>query len=159
VARIAHALGMEIVAYNPTHLVAPEGLPVTWLPLDELFRKADVVSLHCPLTSGNQGLVNRERLALMKPHSFIVNTSRGGLVNEQDLADALNSGVLAGAALDVAAHEPIPSDSPLLTAKNCLITPHVAWATLAARRRLMATTAENIAAFLGGNPQNVVNRV
>ncbi|HJV35953.1 D-2-hydroxyacid dehydrogenase [Geomonas sp.] len=159
VARIAHALGMEIVAYNPTHRVAPEGLPVEWLSLDELFRRADVISLHCPLTTQNQGLVNRERLALMKPHSFIINTSRGGLVNEQDLADALNSGALAGAAVDVAAHEPIPSDSPLITAKNCLITPHIAWATLAARRRLMATTAENIAAFLAGKPQNVVNAV
>jgi len=157
VARIAHAIGMEIIAHNPRHSVAPDGIPVQWLALDELFAKADVVSLHCPLTVENEGLVNSARLALMRPHAFIVNTSRGPLVNERDLADALNSETIAGAALDVSAREPIASDSPLLTAKNCIITPHIAWATLAARRRLMATTARNIAAYLAGAPQNVVN--
>ncbi|GFO53643.1 hydroxypyruvate reductase [Geomonas sp. Red276] len=157
VARIAQALGMKVVAHNPNSRVAPEGVEVEWLPLDELFQAADVVSLHCPLTGGNRNLVNAERLRLMRPHAFLINTSRGPLVNEKELAWALNSGQLAGAAVDVAAKEPIPSDSPLLTAKNCIITPHIAWATLAARRRLMATTAENIAAFLAGSPQNVVN--
>ena len=157
VARIAHALGMEILAHNPRHRVAPEGVPVQWLPLDELFAKADVVSLHCPLTAQNEGMVHSARLALMPSHALLVNTSRGGLVQEGDLAAALNSGSIAGAALDVSAREPIPADSPLLTAKNCIITPHIAWATLSARRRLMATTAENIAAYLAGAPQNVVN--
>jgi glycerate dehydrogenase len=158
-ARIAHAMGMEILAYNTRHRDTPEGLPVQWVELDELFRKADVVSLHCPLSAQNEGLVNASRLALMSPHAFLVNTSRGGLVREADLADALDAGVIAGAAVDVAAHEPIPPESPLLTAKNCIITPHIAWATLAARRRLMATTAENIKAYLAGKPQNVVNGV
>lgn len=158
-ARIAHAMGMEIIAHNPRSRVAPEGVPVTWLPLEELFRKADVVSLHCPLTAENRGMVNRRLLGLMPPHGILLNTSRGPLVNEQDLADALNSGVIAAAALDVSAQEPIPADSPLLSAKNCIITPHIAWATLAARSRLMATTAQNIAAFVAGRPQNVVNGV
>lgn len=159
VAVIAKALGMEILACNPRRRVAPEGMAVTWLDLDELFARADVVSLHCPLNAENEGVVNAARLALMQPHAFLVNTSRGGLVNEQDLSDALNGGVIAGAALDVAAREPIPADSPLLTARNCIITPHIAWATLAARRRLMAATAQNIAAFLSGSPQNVVNGI
>jgi glycerate dehydrogenase len=158
-ARIAQAMGMNILAYNTRHREAPEGLPVEWVELDELFRRADVVSLHCPLTPENEGLVNGSRLALMSPHAFLINTSRGGLINERDLADALDSRAIAGAAVDVAAREPIPEDSPLLTARNCIITPHIAWATLAARRRLMATTAENIKAFLAGTPQNVVNGV
>jgi glycerate dehydrogenase len=158
-ARIAHAMGMRVLAHNPRQAVAPEGVPVTWLTLDELFQRSDVLSLHCPLTSENAGLVNRAKLSLMSPSAFIINTARGGLINEEDLAEALNSGVIAGAAVDVSAHEPIRPDSPLLTAKNCIITPHIAWATLAARKRLMATTAENIALFLAGKPQNVVNRL
>jgi glycerate dehydrogenase len=157
VAAVAQALGMEILAHNPRNRVAPAGMAVTWLELDELFARADVVSLHCPLNPLNEGMVNAARLALMQPHALLINTSRGGLINEQDLADALNGGVIAGAAVDVAAREPIPSDSPLLAARNCIITPHIAWATLAARRRLMAATAQNIAAFLAGSPRNVVN--
>jgi glycerate dehydrogenase len=159
VARIAHALGMQVLAHNPRQAVAPEGVPVSWLPLDELFRRSDVLSLHCPLNADNAGMVNSARLSLMSPNAFILNTSRGGLINEEELAEALNSGLIAGAAVDVSAHEPIRPDSPLLKAKNCIITPHIAWATLAARKRLMATTAENIAAFLAGKPQNVVNRL
>lgn len=159
VAAVAQALGMEILAYNPRHRGAPQGLAVRWLELDELFAEADVVSLHCPLNAENEGLVNAARLSLMRPHALLINTSRGGLVNESDLADALNRGEIAGAAVDVAAREPIPADSPLLSAKNCIITPHIAWATLAARRRLMATTAQNIASFLSGSPQNVVNGI
>ena len=157
VAAIARALGMEILAHNPRHHSAPEGVPVQWLALDELFSRADVVSLHCPLTADNEGLVNGARLSLMQSHALLVNTARGGLVREPDLADALNRGVIAGAALDVSAQEPIAPDSPLLSARNCIITPHIAWATLAARRRLMATTARNIEAFLSGAAQNVVN--
>lgn len=159
VARIAHAIGMDIVAHNPRHRTAPDGVPVRWLALDELFAKADVVSLHCPLTAENEGLVNRARLALMPSHALMINTSRGALVKELDLAQALNSGAIAGAALDVSAREPIASDNPLLTARNCIITPHIAWATLSARRRLMATTAGNIAAYLAGAPRHVVNGV
>ena len=159
VAQVAHALGMEIVAHNTRSRVAPEGVPVQWLTLEELFAKADVVSLHCPLTAQNQGMVNAALLGAMPSHALLINTSRGALINEQDLADALNSGAIAGAALDVTAREPIPADSPLLGARNCIITPHIAWATLAARKRLMATTAQNIAAWLAGAPQNVVNGV
>lgn len=158
-ARIAHALGMEVLAHNPRSRVELDGVPVQWLSLDGLFKRSDVVSLHCPLTAENEGMVNSARLALMPSHAFLINTSRGLLINEQDLADVLNTGAIAGAALDVSAHEPIRSDSPLLTARNCIITPHIAWATLSARRRLMATTAENIRAFLDGAPQNVVNGV
>jgi glycerate dehydrogenase len=157
VAAVAAALGMEILAHNPRARSAPEGIPVRWLELDQLFSRADVVSLHCPLNAENQGMVDGARLSRMQSHALLINTSRGGLVREADLARALNDGVIAGAALDVAVHEPIAPDNPLLTAKNCIITPHVAWASLAARRRLMATTAGNIAAFLAGKPQHVVN--
>lgn len=159
VARVAQALGMEVLAYNPRHRVAPEGIALRWLGLDQLFSQADVVSLHCPLNNENEGMVNRRTLSLMKPQALLINTSRGGLVVERDLAEALKSGSIAGAAVDVAASEPIPADSPLLGAKNCIVTPHIAWATLAARKRLMATTAANIASFLAGKPQNVVNGV
>lgn len=157
VAQIAQALGMTILAHNPRHRSAPEGVEVQWLELDELFQRADVVTLHCPLHAGNQEMVNAARLALMRPHALLINTSRGGLVNEHDLWEALESGRIAGAALDVATREPIPAESPLLRARNCIVTPHIAWATLAARKRLMAATARNIAAFLAGQPENVVN--
>lgn len=157
VAQVAQALGMKILAHNPRHRSAPEGVEVQWLELDELFRRADVVTLHCPLNAENEGMVNAARLAMMPPHALLINTSRGGLVNERELAEALDKGAIAGAAVDVAAREPIPAESPLLCAKNCIITPHIAWATLAARKRLMATCAGNIAAFLAGAPQNVVN--
>ena len=157
VAAVAHALGMEILAYSPRGRTAPEGIPVQWLTLDQLFSRADVVSLHCPLSADNEGMVDSARLALMQPHALLINTSRGALVREADLAQALERGGIAGAALDVSVHEPIAPDNPLLSAKNCIITPHVAWASLAARSRLMATTAANIQAFLAGQPQNVVN--
>lgn len=157
VARIAHAIGMDVLAHNPRHQIAPEGVPVQWLAMEELFKRSDVVSLHCPLTAQNEGMVNAELLELMPSHALLVNTSRGALINERDLAEALNSGQIAGAALDVTAREPIASDNPLLGAKNCIFTPHIAWATRSARRRLMATTAQNIGAFLAGAPQNVVN--
>ena len=157
VAAVAHALGMEILAHNPRQASAPEGVPVQWLTLDELFGRADVVSLHCPLSAENEGMVHEARLSLMQPHALLINTSRGGLVREADLARALETGVIAGAALDVVVKEPITPDNPLLAAKNCIITPHVAWASLGARRRLMQATARNIAAYLAGKPQNVVN--
>jgi glycerate dehydrogenase len=125
--------------------------------LDTLFRESDVVSLHCPLTPETKGLVDARRLALMKPTAFLVNTARGPLVDEAALAAALNAGQIAGAAVDVLSVEPPPASNPLLTAKNCVITPHVAWATRDARRRLIDVTAANLAAFAAGQPQNVVN--
>jgi glycerate dehydrogenase len=124
---------------------------------DTLFRESDVVSLHCPLTPQTANLVNAQRLSLMKPTAFLLNTSRGPLVDEPALADALNSGRIAGAALDVLSKEPPPADNPLLTAKHCIITPHLAWATRAARSRLMSIAVENVRSFLHGKAQNVVN--
>lgn len=157
VAEIAAAFGMEMLAFNPRTRNVPSSVPVRWAELDELFAEADVVSLHCPLTDGNRGFVDSAMLGVMKETALLVNTARGALVNEADLAAALNNGTIAGAGLDVVSREPITGDNPLLSARNCLITPHIAWATLAARRRLLATTAENIAAFLDGSPINLVN--
>ena len=123
----------------------------------EVISQSDIVTLHCPLTEENTGMVNREFLTHMKSSAFFINTARGGLVVEQDLADALNGGKIAGAAVDVVSIEPIRQDNPLLKAKNCIITPHIAWASLEARKRLMQATAENIRAFFAGTPTNVVN--
>ncbi|MBI1921229.1 MAG: D-2-hydroxyacid dehydrogenase [Geobacter sp.] len=156
-AAIAHALGMEILVFAPRAKTAPPLLPVTWTGLSELFVEADVISLHCPLTSDNAGFVNRELLSCMKPSAFLINTARGGLINEADLADALNGGVIAGAAVDVVSAEPIHANNPLLSARNCIITPHIAWASLEARKRLMARTVANVEAFVAGSPVNVVN--
>ena len=130
---------------------------VSVVALDFLFRTSDVVSLHCPLTPETRSLVNAPRLALMKPTAFLLNTSRGPLVEEAALADALNNGRLAGAGLDVLSTEPPTADNPLPTARNCLLTPHIAWATRAARARLMETAVGNVRAFLEGRPRNVVN--
>ena len=127
------------------------------MELEELFEKSDVVSLHCPLTDDNKGMVNTGVLSRMKPTAFLINTARGPLVNEADLAAALEAGRISGAAVDVVSREPISGENPLLRAKNCIVTPHIAWATLSARRRLMETTAENVKAFLSGHPINVVN--
>lgn len=157
VAEVARALGMRIVAAGETRR---DGDP-EWLarvPLDELFRSADVVTLHCPLTPETRGLIDASRLASMRSTAFLINAGRGALVVEADLAQALDRGVIAGAALDVLDVEPPPPDSPAFSAKNCVITPHIAWTTLAARRRAMQVTAENVRAILRGNPQNVVNR-
>lgn len=158
VGQIAGALGMRVVHHGRSR---PSSGPEaeSWRPLDALFAESDVISLHCPMNPQSAGLVNRERLALLKPTAFLINTARGGLVNEGDLAVALAEGRLAGAALDVVSTEPIRPENPLLRAPNCLITPHIAWATDEARGRLMETTAANIAAFLAGRPINVVNPV
>jgi glycerate dehydrogenase len=156
VGEIARALGMRIVAAGDTR--RPED--PDWLeraPLDELFRRVDVVSLHCPLSDGTRGLVDAARLSSMRPGALLLNTGRGPLVNEADLADALARGVIAGAALDVLSEEPPRPDNPLLRAPRCVITPHNAWSTLAARRRAMQTTVENVRGILCGRPQNVVN--
>lgn len=156
VAEIARALGMRVRAAGS----ARQSRDPDWLErveLDELFRTCDVLSLHCPLSEATRGLVNAERLASMRPNALLLNTSRGLLINEADLADALERGVIAGAALDVLSQEPPPADHPLLKAPRCLITPHIAWVTQAARRRAMQTTAENVRGILQGKPQNVVN--
>lgn len=156
VGTIAQAFGMQVLASGtPRKDAAP--YPVTWADMPDLFARADVVSLHCPLTPETAGFVNRALLGHMKPAAFLINTARGGLVNEADLALALNAGQLAGAAVDVASIEPIHPDNPLLGARNCLITPHIAWASLAARQRLMTTAARNVEAFLAGAPIHVVN--
>lgn len=158
VAELAHAFGMGVLAHAPRPKPAPGYQPFAFAGLDELFAESDVVSLHCPLTADNENLVDARRLALMKPTARLVNTARGQLVDESALAAALASGRLGGAALDVVRVEPIGSGNPLLLAPNCLITPHVAWASLEARTRLMSGVAANLAAFLAGNPQNVVNQ-
>jgi glycerate dehydrogenase len=153
VARIGSAFGMRVLCSTRTSRVADE---VEFVGMDELFRRADVVTLHCPLTESTQGLVSRERLALMKASAFLINTARGPLVNEGDLAEALRGGVIAGAGLDVVSAEPMRADNPLLGVPRCVITPHVAWASPDSRARLMAESVENLRAFLGGSPRNQV---
>ncbi|MSU35342.1 MAG: D-2-hydroxyacid dehydrogenase [Pedosphaera sp.] len=156
VGALAAAFGMRVVATPPRD---GRALPhsVTALTLDELFSISDVVSLHCPLTPATRHLVNASRLARMKSGAFLINTARGPLVDEAALAEALNAGRLAGAALDVLSTEPPAADNPLLTARNCIVTPHLAWATQAARARLLAVVVSNLRAFLAGTPQNRVN--
>ena len=157
VGELATAFGMGVVAFDVYHGDPPPYVSFQWLSIEELFEQADVISLHCNQTDDNIEFVNRDLLQRMKPTALLINAARGGLVQEQDLADALNAGVLAGAALDVTSREPIDPANPLLKAKNAVITPHIAWATLAARRRMMHTAYENAKAFIGGSPTNVVN--
>ena len=152
VADLGRAFGMKVIVASRT---AKQG--VEQVSIDELFQRSDVVSLHCPQTPETEGLVNAQRIELMKPSALLVNTSRGPLVVEEDLAAALNAGRIGGAALDVLSSEPPSPDNPLLSAKNCFVTPHIAWATQAARTRLLGTVVENIRAFAAGNPQNVVS--
>jgi glycerate dehydrogenase len=149
VAAIAEVLGMRVIACGRQDGSAPA--------LDALLAAADVVSLHCPLTPQTQGMINARRLALMKSSAFLINTARGPLVVEEDLADALNRGVIAGAGLDVLSIEPPRPDNPLLSARNCIITPHIAWASHEARERLMTAATENVRCFLAGDPVNEVN--
>lgn len=157
-AGIARAFGMQVMATQPRRAAGlREGEGFAWADVETIFATADVVSLHCPLTRDNERFVNAALLARMKPTAFLLNTARGGLIDEAALADALRGGRLAGAGLDVVAVEPMRPDNPLLSAPNCVITPHVAWASLAARRRLMETTVANVRAFLAGAPINVVN--
>jgi len=156
VAGLAAAFGMSVIASVSSSGKKPEA-NVAVVDLDGLFSQSDVVSLHCPLTPQTERLVNAARLARMKPTAFLLNTSRGPLVDEAALAQALNTGGIAGAGLDVLAVEPALAENPLLQAKNCLITPHIAWATRAARARLMSAAVDNVRAFLQGHPQNVVS--
>lgn len=155
VAQLGLALGMRVLVHSRTQRALPAGC--TWCGFEALFETADVVSLHCPLTDETRGIVSASVLARMKPTALLINTARGALVDENALADALNSGRLAGAGLDVMAEEPPRPDHPLLTAKNCLITPHIAWASREARLRLIDAVAGNLRAFLAGQPVNVVS--
>lgn len=155
VAQLGLALGMRVLVHSRTQRALPAGC--TWCGFETLFETADVVSLHCPLTDETRGIVGASVLARMKPTALLINTARGALVDENALADALNSGRLAGAGLDVMAEEPPRADHPLLTAKNCLITPHIAWASREARLRLIDAVAGNLRAFLAGQPVNVVS--
>jgi glycerate dehydrogenase len=154
-AEIARALGMNVIASSRTPRASSEA--VEFASIDELFSRSDFISLHCPLTTETDQLVNRERLHLMKANARLINTSRGQLVDEAALAEALNEGQIAGAGLDVLSAEPPSADNPLLSAKNCLITAHNAWASRAARQRLLDVTVENLRAFQSGKPQNVVS--
>lgn len=154
---IATAFGMNILG-SKRHQTDQSHRPnFRWADVPEILEQSDVVSIHCPLTPETKGLINQENLKRMKPTAFLLNTSRGPIIVDQDLADALNSDVIAGVGIDVLSVEPPAADNPLFTAKNCLITPHIAWATKEARSRLMAITIANLEAYLAGNPVNVVN--
>ncbi len=157
VGEIACAFGLSVMAAGRAGGTPGPDDTVAWRDIPALFSTADVVSLHCPLTDANLGFVGAELLARMRPTAFLINTARGQLVDEHALAQALNGGRIAGAGLDVVAVEPMRADNPLRGARNCIITPHMAWASLAARRRLMVTTVANVRAFLAGHPIHVVN--
>ena len=155
VGELAAAFKMNILAHSRSQSAAT-AFPFAWASIDEILEKSDFISLHCPLTPDTHGMISATSLAKMKPSAFLVNTARGPLINEQALADALNAGLIAGAACDVVSAEPILPTNPLLHANNLTLTPHIAWAAIEARQRLMAITAENIAAFLSGNSINTV---
>ena len=155
-AEIAMAFGMKVIATRRDFSKEkPEKIEL--FSLEDLLKNSDFVSLHCPQTADNQGFMNKKTFSLMKQTAYLINTSRGGLINEKDLADSLNEGKIAGAGLDVLTTEPPEKNNPLLAAKNCLITPHQAWASLEARERLLKIVVENIKAFQAGKPQNVVS--
>ncbi len=156
-AKVAQALGMNVLAYDSFKVKELESATLKYAELDELFAAADVIALHCPLFASTRGIINKNNLAKMKTGVMIINNSRGPLVVEEDLAAALDSGKVGGAALDVVSSEPIRADNPLLRARNCIITPHLSWAPVESRRRLMAIAADNLRRFLEGSPENVVN--
>ena len=156
VGRIAKAMGMEVIAYNRSH--HPEGEAIgEYVDLDTLLARADIISLHCPLTPENTGLICKDTIAKMKDGVILLNTARGGLLNEQDVADALRREKIRGAAVDVVSQEPILATNPLLTAPNCVITPHMAWAPIESRQRIIDCTVASMQAFLDGKPINEVN--
>lgn len=157
VAEIARAFGLNVLVYDITEIKERRDGNIRIVSLDELYRESDIISLHCPLFENNLGMINKSSISHMKSGVIIINTSRGQLVNEDDLFEALESGKISGAAVDVVSSEPISRDNPLLRAKNCIITPHIAWAPLEARKRLMDIAVENLKAFLNGEPVNVVN--
>lgn len=156
-ADIAGAFGMNILANDRRQDDQSHRKNFRWSGLNDIFRESDVLTLHCPLTPETEGLINRESLKLMKKTAFLINTSRGGLVVEDDLASALNNNMIAGAAVDVLSTEPPDASNPLLRAKNCIITPHISWATLEARKRLMDIAANNLKSFLDGQPVNTIS--
>lgn len=157
VAKIAQAFGMKVLVKSNRKFPEMETDNLRFTDLDELFADSDVISLHCPLTEKTKGIINKESINKMKEGVLLINTARGELIDESDVTKALNSGRIGGAALDVVSAEPMKKDNPLLDAKNCIITPHIAWATKAARERLMSTAVNNLKAFLEGNPVNVVS--
>ena len=156
-AEIAKALGMRVITYDARESEAAKALGVEYVSLDELFAQSDVLGLQMPLFPFNTGIINKENIAKMKDGVIIINNSRGQMVVEQDLADALNSGKVAAAALDVVSTEPIHGDNPLLKAKNCIITPHMSWGAKESRQRIMDCTVENVKSYMAGTPNNVVN--
>ena len=153
VGALARAFGMEVLAYHPRRSLSGE----PYVELDTLLERSDILSLHCPLFPETQHLINRETIAKMKDGAMLINTARGALVEESALAQALNAGKLRGAAVDVVSQEPMAPDNPLLSCKNCIITPHIAWAPVESRQRLLDCVVENIRSYLAGHPQNVVN--
>jgi len=157
VCAVATAFGMNIIAYSRTKTDQRHRKNFQWVEKNDLFKSADVISIHCPLNDNTRGLINRDALLMMKKNALLINTARGPVINEMDLAEALNNNTIAAAALDVLSEEPPSADNPLLAAKNCVITPHIAWATKEARTRLLEATVKNISAFLAGRPVNVVN--
>ena len=157
-AEIAKALGMRVITYDGKETEAAHALGVEYVTLDELFAQSDVLGLQMPLFPFNTGIINKENIAKMKDGVIIINNSRGQMVVEQDLADALNSGKVAAAGLDVVSTEPIKGDNPLLKARNCIITPHMSWGPKESRQRIMDTTVENVKSYLAGTPINVVNK-
>lgn len=157
-AGIAQALGMKVLYVDNKKQAELESDSLQYVELDELLMKSDVISLHCPLFESTKGIINKNTLTKMKDSALLINTSRGPLIVEEDLADALNSGKIAGAALDVVSTEPIKADNPLLTASNCIITPHISWAPRESRKRLMDIAINNLQQFLAGSPVNVVSK-
>jgi len=155
---VASAFGMNIIGSSRTQTDQSHRKNFQWADVPQLLEQSDVVSIHCPLFPETKGLINKESLQRMKRSSFLLNTSRGPIIVDEDLADALNNDVIAGAGIDVLSVEPPSKDNPLFKAKNCIITPHIAWATKEARERLMEITVNNLTAFLSGSPVNVVNR-
>lgn len=156
--KIARAFGMKVLAYRPSAKEGTGENGVNYVELEELLGNSDVISLHCPLTENTRGIINRKTIEKMKNGVIIINTSRGPLIVEKDLADALNSGKVYAAGLDVVAEEPIREDNPLLSAENAFITPHIAWAPREARERLMNIAVDNLSAYLKGNEANIVNK-
>lgn len=158
VADVATAFGMNVIGYSRTQTDQSHRKNFKWASIPDLLVASDVVSIHCPLTAETKGLINRENLQKMKNAAFLINTSRGPIVVDEDLAEALNNGTIAGAGIDVLSVEPPQKDNPLFTAENCIITPHIAWATKEARTRLLSIALENISAYIAGNPTNIVNK-
>jgi len=156
-AKIAQAFGLNVLAFDSYQNPTLVSNTCRYVSLDELLKNSEIISLHCPLSDSTKGIINKNTISKMKDGVMIINTSRGPLVDEQDLCDALNSGKVAGAAVDVVSAEPIAATNPLLMAKNCIITPHIAWAPKESRTRLMKIAVENLAAFAAGNPVNIVN--